>query len=177
VFFHDDGFGVAVARHLMQRRRDGINPVDGGALANRGPPAHVFVRDVGIRGLHLAYELLEDWDLLVAVDAVAGGEQPGTLHLIQPGIDLDLAGAIRDAHGMDLRSILLMARSLGASIPDVLVVGCDVADVSEGIGLTSAVETAVERAARMVLSIVEARACTTKTLTSAFLVPKEESCS
>ncbi|HEY3816873.1 MAG TPA: hydrogenase maturation protease [Polyangiaceae bacterium] len=142
VFFRDDGFGVAVARYLTVR-----------AL-----PAHVVVRDVGIRGLHLAYDLVEDWGLLVVVDAVSITSRPGTLHLIQPGDDLGFAARTQDAHGMGLESILQTASSLGATLPDVLVVGCDVADISEGVGLTPEVDEAVPQAAQMVESILEARA-------------------
>jgi hydrogenase maturation protease len=141
VFFRDDGFGVAVARHLM------AGPV----------PGNMVVRDAGIRGLHLAYELMDGWDLLIAVDAVSTGGAPGTLHLIEPNDDRPVSDRSPEAHGMDLSSILAMARALGSTLPPVLVVGCDVADIAEGVGLTSEVARAVPDAARMVESAVRAR--------------------
>ena len=73
---------------------------------------------------------------------------------------------------MNLESILETARSLGAPTPRVLVVGCDVADVSEGIGLTPAVEAAIEGATRMVESVV--RGFASKTSKSGVKGAKEE---
>ena len=55
IFFGDDGFGVEVARRL----------------AGRPMPDGVRVEDFGIRGVHLAYELLDGYDILVLVDALA----------------------------------------------------------------------------------------------------------
>ena len=69
VFLSDDAFGVEVANRLAGRR----------AL-----PEGVRVEDFGIRGIHLAYELLEGYDTLVLIDAVPMGEAPGTLAVIEP---------------------------------------------------------------------------------------------
>jgi len=136
VFLGDDGFGVEVARHL----------------AALPLPPDVVVRDVGIRGVHLAYELADGWDLLVFVDAVSRGGPPGTLHVLEP--QGDRAIFARDAHGMDLDGILATARSLGAPPCAVIVVGCDVLDVAEGIGLSPAIQAAVPEAARTILALV-----------------------
>jgi hydrogenase maturation protease len=153
VFCGDDAFGVAVARHL----------------ADRSFPGAVVVRDVGIRGLHLAYELVDGWDLLIVVDAVARGGPPGTLHLIEPATERLAIARSHDAHGMELGSILITAHYLGAKAPLVLVVGCDVADVSEKMGMTAEVEAAVPEAARMVEALVR------KALISPTAVTKEAS--
>ncbi|MDB4995481.1 MAG: Hydrogenase maturation protease, partial [Myxococcaceae bacterium] len=139
VFNGDDGFGVAVARRLVQEAK---------------LPPSVVVRDVGIRGLHLAYELLDPWDMLIVIDAVARGGPPGTLHLIEPSTNLADVTRAHDVHGMDLRSILLMAGALGAATPMVRLVGCDVADVSEKMGMTAEVEAAIPEAVRMIEALV-----------------------
>src|SRR5579884_4296763 len=70
IFLGDDGFGVEVARRLMHRQY----------------PEGVQVRDFGIRGIDLAYAMLEDYDSLVLVDAVPRGSPPGTLYLIEPDL-------------------------------------------------------------------------------------------
>jgi hydrogenase maturation protease len=137
VLFRDDGFGVAVVHELARR-----------------PPRGACLRDVGVRGLHLAYELLDPWDLVVVVDAVAMTGAPGTLHVVEPMAKPPLPPKGPGAHGMDLNSILQAARTLGASLSRVLVVGCDVADVSEGLGLSAPVEAAVPGAARLVESML-----------------------
>ena len=77
-------------QHLPRRRR----------LRRRGrrPPAParplpdgVRVADFGIRGVHLAYELLDGYDALVLVDAVPMGEPPGTVAVIEPEPPVDSA--------------------------------------------------------------------------------------
>ena len=70
IFLGDDGFGVEVAQRLLTR------PV----------PDGVRVEDFGIRGVHLAYELLDGYETLVLVDAVPMGEAPGTVALLEPEI-------------------------------------------------------------------------------------------
>ena len=68
IFLGDDGFGVEVANRLAgQRMPDGVR-----------------VADFGIRGVHLAYELLDGYDALVLVDALPMGEAPGTLAVVEP---------------------------------------------------------------------------------------------
>ena len=62
IFLGDDGFGVEVAQRLA---------------AARQVPDGVRVEDFGIRGVHLAYELLDGYDALVLVDAVPMGERAG----------------------------------------------------------------------------------------------------
>ena len=71
IFLGDDGFGVEVAQRL----------------ADRPMPEGVQVADFGIRGVHLAYELLDGYDALVLVDAVPMGEPPGTVAVIEPELD------------------------------------------------------------------------------------------
>ncbi|MFF2197811.1 hydrogenase maturation protease, partial [Streptomyces sp. NPDC058157] len=70
VFLGDDGFGVEAVR----------------ALSAHALPDHVEVVDFGVRGVHLAYQLLDGYDTLVLVDATERGGDPGTLYLIEaPG--------------------------------------------------------------------------------------------
>ncbi|MBA2437318.1 MAG: hydrogenase maturation protease [Acidimicrobiia bacterium] len=138
IFNGDDGFGVAVAQRL----------------AGAEMPAGVVVRDIGIRGVHLAYELLDGYDALVLVDALPGDEEPGTLTVL--AVDrLDAAGAVMDAHSMDPRAVLTMLEDLGGSVDRVLVVGCQTADVDERLGLSLPVEAAVDDAARLVHELVD----------------------
>ncbi|MGH3424143.1 MAG: hydrogenase maturation protease, partial [Nocardioidaceae bacterium] len=67
IFFRDDGFGPEVVRRLAE---------DGPDL-----PAGVRVVDYGIRGMHLAFDLLDDVTALVLVDAVPGTAAAGSLQL------------------------------------------------------------------------------------------------
>ncbi|MFE4834980.1 hydrogenase maturation protease [Arthrobacter sp. NPDC056691] len=142
MFLHDDGFGPEVARHLATQPR----PLAPG----------VRVMDYGIRGMHLAYDLLAGVDILVLVDTVPadGKSAPGSIRVLQVN-EADLDGrAVLDPHGMDPAAVLGRLRSMGGSLPATYVVGCVPADLSEGIGLSAAVATAVPKAAAAVGSLL-----------------------
>lgn len=137
IFNSDDGFGSEVAQRL----------------ARRPLPAGVHVEDYGIRGVHLAYELLEGYDLVVLVDALPRGEAPGTLFVLEPDVDLDEVPPL-DSHQMDPRAVLGMVAELGGEIGRLLLVGCEPAHIGEGMGLTPPVAAAVDGAARLVEELI-----------------------
>lgn len=137
LFLTDDGFGSEVARQLAA-----------------GPlPDRVRVVDYGIRGMHLAYDLLEGYDALVVVDALPGTGPPGALTVLEVGPD-DLGDSELDAHGMAPVSVLASLGQLGGALPPTYVVGCQPADVGEGMGLTPAVERAVGPAVALVHEVL-----------------------
>ena len=141
IFFGDDGFGVEVASRLLQRP----------AAAPRG----VKVVEYGIRGLHLAYELLDGYDVLVLIDALPVGEEPGTVVLVEaelpepPSAGDDIAPTL-EAHSMSPALVLGMLASLGGTIDRIYVVGCQPATIDEGMGLSASVAAAVAPAMQMV---------------------------
>jgi hydrogenase maturation protease len=143
LFLGDDGFGPEVARRMAAG--------DHGADAL---PDSVRVVDYGIRGMHLAYDLLDGVDALVLVDAVPTGEPPGTVTVLEVGPD-DLGDGEFDAHGMDPVAVLASLSSLGGRLPPTYVVGCSPADVREGIGLSAPVSAAVPTATAAVLRVLE----------------------
>jgi hydrogenase maturation protease len=148
VFLGDDGFGVETVRRLLATPLpDGVEAVD-----------------FGVRGVHLAYQLLDGYDTLVLVDATARGGAPGTLYLIEvedPGraaVAPDHPGVL-DGHQMSPDTVLALLGTLcagtGSSPPGrILVVGCEPARLDEGIGLSDPVAAAVPEAVRMVLDLL-----------------------
>ena len=139
IFAGDDGFGCAVVRQLA-----------GAAL-----PDGVRTVDYGIRGMHLAYDLLDPWDALVLVDAVPDRGAPGTVELRQIGPEHVGTGSSIDAHGMDPVTVLATLAALGGTLPlRTLLVGCQVADTGEGMGLTPLVAAAVAEAVRVVCDCI-----------------------
>lgn len=144
VFLGDDGFGVALA----------------GRLARSELPAGVEVVDFGIRGMDLAYALLDGYDAVVLLDAAPRGEPPGTLYVIEPQLDAGEVGL--DTHGMDPVKVLATARGLGGgALPRVLVVGCEPqtrmsADSEEIVAaLSEPVRAALDEGVRLVESLLE----------------------
>lgn len=147
IFLTDDGFGVEVA----------------GRMAGRELPSGVELVDFGIRGVHLAYQLLDGYDRLVLVDAAPHGQPPGTVSLLEVDQEqiVPSAGAVSDgesplvdAHGLEPGAILSMLGSLGGQVPTVLVVACEPESVEEGLGLTPTVAAAVSRAIDLVERVV-----------------------
>ncbi|MFF4054406.1 hydrogenase maturation protease [Streptomyces sp. NPDC001668] len=141
VFLGDDGFGVETVRRL----------------ADRDLPGHIEVVDIGVRGVHLAYQLLDGYDTLVLVDATARGEDPGTLYVIEHDIGGSPSppAATMDGHRMTPDAVLALLGTLcagtGGEPPRrVLVVGCEPASVDEGIGLSPPVSDAVPEAVRLI---------------------------
>lgn len=122
-------------------------------------PDDVRVVDYGIRGMHLAYDLLDGCRALVIVDAMPGEGSPGDVVVMQVGAhDVGVAGApALDAHGMDPLAVLGSLQALGGSMPATFVVGCRPANVEEGIGLSPQVEAAVPVAAAAVLRVIDER--------------------
>lgn len=145
IFLGDDAFGVEVVQRM----------------AALDLPRGVRVMDSGIRGLDLAYALLAGPDRTILVDACPRGSLPGTLFVIEPDLDsLDSpedGATMLDAHDMNPLNVLRMARSLGASLQHVLVVGCEPATLGppEGqLGLSPEVEAAVPRAMGLIQSLI-----------------------
>lgn len=138
IFLGDDGFGSEVLRDVADR------------LA---ATESVRVVDYGIGGMHLAFDLLDEWDALVLVDAVPDRGSPGSVHVFEADHANDCTPAL-DAHGMDPGTVFANLRALGGTIPRTIVVGCEVVDVSDGIGLSAAVQAAVPEAVAAVESTV-----------------------
>jgi hydrogenase maturation protease len=140
IFLGDDGFGPEVLRHVCDR-------LDG----SEG----LRITDYGIGGMHLAYDLLDDWDALVLVDAIPNRGSPGTVHVFEADHQSPDAPVGLDAHGMDPATVFASLRALGgAAPPRTIVVGCEVADVGDRMSLSEPVQAAVPEAVRAVEAAV-----------------------
>ncbi|QXJ26790.1 hydrogenase maturation protease [Actinomadura graeca] len=138
VFHGDDGFGVEVARRLLER------PV----------PPGVDVVDFGIRGIDLMYALQDGYGTAVLVDAAARGHAPGTVSLVEPGPG-GLDGVAVDGHGLDPARVLRLAAAGGGPMPPrVLLVACEpsgpVTEDTWEMELSAPVAAAVDEAVALV---------------------------
>ena len=140
VFQRDDAFGVEVIR----------------LLAGRPRPPGVKVADFGIRGVHLVYELLDGCDLFVLIDVARRGCAPGTVTVLEVDpAHMAPASGVMDAHGLAPDQVFAMLDSMGGRPGRSLVVACEPADVSDGMGLSDQVREALPHAARAVEEILE----------------------
>jgi hydrogenase maturation protease len=114
----------------------------------------VRITDYGIRGMHLAYDLLDGWDALVLVDAIPDRGAPGTVRVFEADHETLATTAGFDAHSMDPGAVFASLAALGGRPPRTVVIGCEVQTVSDGIGLSDTVNAAVPEAVRAVRSVV-----------------------
>ena len=156
IFLGDDSFGVEVAQRLRSRK-------------TKRYPDGVHVVDFGIRGIDLAYTLLDDYDALVLVDAVSRGGSPGTLYLIEPDLSamdpikgVEAGRAAMEAHSMDPVRVLAFARTLGARPIHTVLVGCEPALYNESeenpeiqMELSEPVRASIDEAIKMIDSLVD----------------------
>ncbi|MEP9385459.1 hydrogenase maturation protease [Nocardioides sp. KR10-350] len=143
IFLGDDGFGSSVAAELARREL----------------PDGVRLEDYGIRSVHLVYELLDGYDLLLLVDTVGRQEgPPGSLYVIEPAVS-DVADAPPDGPSLDPHDLppggaLELVPVLGGHVSRILVVGVQPESLEEGIGLSDPVAAAVVPAADLVLDVL-----------------------
>jgi hydrogenase maturation protease len=140
IFLGDDAFGVQMATRLAQHSL----------------PEGVSVVDFGIRSYDLAYALMQDWDLVILVDALPQGGEPGTLYVFEPevaeGGDMSF-----DAHTMNPVSVLQLVRALGGKVGSVLVLGCEPQSLEPhdgNMGLSPAVTHALDEAVHMIDELI-----------------------
>ena len=142
VFLGDDGFGVEVVRRLAER------PL----------PEGVQLADYGIRGMHLAYDLAGGaYETTILIDAVATGEPPGTVSVIELDPAAAPAAELLDAHGMQPDVVLGLVALLGEHPGKVLLVGCEPAVIDHGMELSPPVAQAVGAAVDTTLELLAAR--------------------
>ena len=141
IFRGDDGYGSIAARELV------CLPW----------PEGVRVVDYGISGMHLAFDLLDGYDVLILLDAAPRGGAPGDLVVLEVDPD-DVGGGFGivgpDPHGMDPGSVLAGLGALGGRLPRTFVVACEPADVGEGMGLSPPAAAAVDRTAGVVADLL-----------------------
>ena len=146
IFFGDDAFGVEVARRF----------------AGRPLPEGVRVVDFGIRGLDLTYALLDDYEIVILVDAVPRGGPPGTLYVLEPQPDAagdpEGHGPTVEPHALDPVKVLRVARTMGSMVDRVLLVGCEprppAVDDDLNLEMSEPVRAAVDEAILLIESLL-----------------------
>jgi hydrogenase maturation protease len=166
IFQGDDCFGVAVVHKL----------------AAFGLSENIRVMDIGTCSIDLAFALLDKYDLTILVDATARGGAPGTLYTIEITRD-DIPDGSHEApmvnsHTLNPVRVLALAKSMGAQLKEVLLIGCEPLvvehDESGYIGLSEVVEAAVDAAVETIRRLVEEFANSKPAPSS---LKKEEVCS
>ena len=145
IFLGDDGFGPEVVRRLA-------------ASGEPALPPDARLVDYGIRGMHLLYDLLDDYEALVLIDALPGRGEPGeTVVLEVTPADLGSLGGSFDPHSMNPVAVLVGLPALGGRLPPTYVVGAHPVQLDDGIGVSAEMATAADRAASAVRELLHDR--------------------
>jgi hydrogenase maturation protease len=137
LFFGDDGFGIEVVRRLRQRNW----------------PASICIDDFGIRGFDLALALTSGWESAILIDSALHGRAPGALSWIKPDWPSANANVSSfNAHTLHPAAVFSLVQHLGGTTTEVIILGCEPAQTGEadGIGLSAAVENAVNPAVALI---------------------------
>lgn len=142
----DDGFGSFLVDELTKKKL----------------PPEVEVIDYGTSVTKLLVDL-EKYDLVVLLDAISKGGKPGTVYKerIRPEDIRDLSPeefnmmAGISYHGINLVSLLEVAKALGVLKGKVIILGAEPDNIGLRIGLSQTVGKALQRVAEEVLRTLE----------------------
>lgn len=135
----DDAFGVLLAKKLLEEAQF---------------PDSVTVMEIGSAGIHLVQQLFDKYDVLILLDVVSWGGEPGTVHFKEIEVkDIRELPAeeknefMADMHYINPLKALMLAKALNVYPQKVLFLGCESSAHEEiGIGLSPAVSNAIPEA-------------------------------
>ena len=138
ILCQDDGFADAVLKALEQENL----------------PEYVELFDAGTSAVDLM-DVFADRIRLIALDAVRGGQEPGTIYRFTPDQVENGALPMNSLHQVGLLETLKLAELVSCKPQQTLVIGVQPASTKLGIGLCDEVRRAVPQVVRMVMNEIE----------------------
>jgi hydrogenase maturation protease len=130
----DEGIGVHVVKKMKEI----------------SVPDNVEVLDGGTAGLDLV-DFIEGRKKLIVIDAVNAGERPGTLYrLTEENLDIKQK-AIMSFHDIDFLDALYMSETMNNKPEEVVVIGVEPKDMSEGLELSPEIEEKIPDIIKLVM--------------------------
>lgn len=143
---------IGIGNLILQDEGVGVHAVR--ALEGQSLPPQVEVIDGGTAIIELL-PVIKDAERIIVIDALKGGEEPGTIYRIRPD-DLLLAREQNlSLHQVGLLEVLGMARQLGAD-PEVVIIGVEPQEISWGMELTQVVAAQLPKVLEAVLAELKA---------------------
>lgn len=118
-------------------------------------PEHIKVMEVGIGGIHLVQELHHGYKMLIMVDAVEWGEEPGHLYFREMESVADIEDMpvfekrtfLADMHYTNPIRALMLAKALKVLPPEIYILGCEAKEHDDfAIGMSDVVKNAIPQA-------------------------------
>jgi hydrogenase maturation protease len=140
ILLKDEGTGVRVAEKMK----------------TISLPTDVEVMDGGTMGLDLLY-YIEGRKKVVVIDAVRAGEPPGIMYRFTDNDIADKKGLLRSAHGVDFLDVINMSKMLGNKPPEIVFIGIEPEDISEGLELSPVIEKRIPAMIELVMREIESQ--------------------
>jgi hydrogenase maturation protease len=132
---------LGIGNLLMKDEGIGIHALR--ELGNRDLPDCVELVDGGVSGLD-ALNLIGKTGLLIVLDAVRGGEEPGAVFRFTPDDVTDIEGLTSlSLHDLTFLDALKLAKALGFAAEKVVIFGMEPAEIDVGMELSPAVQNRV----------------------------------
>ena len=135
---------------------DAAGPVVIDRLGQRVPPSVALVESVGD-----ATHLLETWrdaGLAVVVDAVVSGSVPGSIQRIDGMQGFPSAWRSASTHLVGLAEAIDLGDAVGVLPGSLVIYGIEINRVEPGVGLSPAIDRAVDEVADSIVQMCEAYA-------------------
>jgi hydrogenase maturation protease len=134
----DDAFGLLAVR----------------ALSDNSLPPNVHVYEFGIGGIHLVQELHNQYDILIILDAVSWGGQPGEIFFRSATTDdinelptKEKRSFLADMHYATPVRALMLAKAVNVLPKEVYILGCEAKLTEEfEMGISEEVKLAIPKA-------------------------------
>ncbi|WP_432822282.1 hydrogenase maturation protease [Trichloromonas sp.] len=136
------------------RKDDGFADAVLEILESKGLPSHVELFDAGTSAIDLM-DVFNGRRKLIVLDAVRGGQAPGTLYRFSPDQVENGALPMNSLHQVGLLETLQLGELVDCKPGETVVIGVQPADTGLGIGLSPEVEGAVEKAVELVLKEID----------------------
>ena len=117
---------LGIGNYLMGDEGVGVHAIK--ALEGEKIPAGVTLLDGGTGGFHLL-SYLQDYPIVLLIDATMDGEPPGTVRVLRPKFASDFPRAL-SAHDIGLRDLIESAILTG-KLPDIHLVTVSISDLND----------------------------------------------
>lgn len=136
---------------------DGFGPRVIDLLTNMPLPGGIEVRDVGTAGITIATDLA-DFDVVIFVDTIDVDRPVGSVSVTRLEVK-DSGGDVSELarmtlHEVGLEGLLRFSKAIGTLPERAFLVGCKPSRLDPSLELSSEVEEATERAAKLVLELL-----------------------
>jgi len=150
VLMGDEGVGV----HTVRKLEEAEFLSAGGLLEMSALLQGVTLLDGGTGGFNLL-SYLEDFPVVVIIDATLDGNPPGTIRVLRPRHSAQFPVTL-SAHDIGLKDLVESAQLLG-HLPEIHLVAVSIGKYPDmGMELSPPIEECLPRAARSVLEVLQA---------------------